>query len=105
MAACGLDLTAHESRPTTQSIVDRADLILTMTNNHRLALLGRWPHLASRTFGLAGDHADVADPYGGSLEIYQACAKKMDGYLEAWLDKLDQDTLPIWSVTGTSGCV
>jgi protein-tyrosine phosphatase len=102
MAEMGLDLTHHESQPTTQPLVDRADLILTMTNNHRLALLGRWPYLASKTFGLATDRGDVGDPYGGPAEVYQACAKKMDTFLEAWLEKLDRDTLPIWSVTGAS---
>jgi protein-tyrosine-phosphatase/tRNA A37 threonylcarbamoyladenosine synthetase subunit TsaC/SUA5/YrdC len=105
MASCGIDLSKHESQPTSESLVEQADLILTMTNSHRHTLLGRWPHLMSKTFGLAPNHGDVSDPYGGSLEIYQQCAKAIDQYLEAWIDRFDRDTLPIWGISGTSGCV
>jgi protein-tyrosine phosphatase len=104
MASCGIDLSKHESQITTQALVEQADLILTMTNSHRHTLLGRWPHLVSKTYGLAPDHGDVSDPYGGSLEIYQKCAEKIDQFLEAWIDRLDQDTLPIWSIAGINGC-
>lgn len=105
MESLGLDLSRHESQPTTEALVDEADLILTMTNSHRQALLGRWPHLTPKVFGVAPEHGDVTDPYGGSVEVYEACAAKLDRYLEAWLDKLDRDKLPIWSIAGKNGCV
>ena len=103
MARLGLDLSRHESQATTVELVERADLILTMTNSHRLNLLSRWPQLARKTHLLAGEHGDVSDPFGGSIDTYQACAKKIDQYLEAWLDHLDQETLPIWSVEVNEG--
>ncbi len=97
MDSIGLDLRNHQSQPANPSLLDRADLILTMTSNHRQNLLSRWPHLATKTFGLAPDQMDVIDPFGGPVEVYQACAKKIDQYLDAWVQKLDEDILAIWS--------
>jgi len=98
MDSIGLDLRDHQSQLANPSLLDRADLILTMTSNHRQNLLSRWPHLASKTFGLAPDQMDVSDPFGGPVEVYQACAKKIDQYLDAWVQKLDEDVLAIWSL-------
>jgi protein-tyrosine phosphatase len=103
MSTYGFDLSQHESQPTTDELVEKADLILTMTSNHRMNLLSRWPHLGRKTFGLAMDH-DVSDPYGGPVEVYLACARKIDQYLEAWLDRLDVGTLPIWTIEGRKLC-
>jgi len=97
MSSMGLDLTEHQSQFTQPSLLERADLILTMTSNHRQSLLSRWPHLAGKTFGLAPEQMDVSDPFGGLVEVYQACAKKIDQFLDTWVDKLDEDILPIWS--------
>lgn len=93
----GLDLTDHQSQPAQLGLLEDADLILTMTANHRHSLITRWPHLTSKTFGLAPDQLDVSDPYGGPVEVYQACATKIDQYLDQWVEKLDEDYLPIWS--------
>lgn len=98
MKSFGLDLRDHQSQPANPSLLDRADLILTMTANHRQNLLSRWPHLASKTFGLAPDQMDVSDPFGGPVEVYEACAKKIDQYLDAWVQKLDEENLAIWSL-------
>jgi protein-tyrosine phosphatase len=97
MENIGLDLRKHQSQPASPSLLDRADLILTMTHNHRQNLLSRWPYLVSKTFGLAPDQMDVSDPFGGPVEVYEACAKKIDQYLDAWVEKLDADTLAVWS--------
>ena len=97
MASFGLDLTEHQSQSTHPSLLERADLILTMTSNHRQNLLSRWPHLSGKTFGLAPDQMDVSDPFGGPVEVYQACAKKIDQFLDSWVEKLDENILPIWS--------
>ena len=97
MASIQLDLTAHQSQPAHPSLLEQADLILTMTSNHRQNLLSRWPHLAGKTFGLAPDQMEVSDPFGGPVEVYQACAKKIDQYLDAWVEKLDENILPVWS--------
>jgi protein-tyrosine phosphatase len=98
MSSIGLDLSKHESRSANQSLLDRADLILTMTSNHRQNLLSRWPHLIEKVHGLAPAQMDVSDPFGGPIEAYQACARKIDQYLDDWVQKLNDDLLAIWSI-------
>ncbi len=78
--------------------MDAADLILTMTANHRHHLLSRWPKLACKTFGLAPDSMDVSDPFGVTdLEVYQLCAKQIDHFLDLWVAKLDESQLAQWT--------
>lgn len=89
MAERGLDLRKHHSQPIHERLAKQADIILTMTQRHRKAILDQWPELAPRTALVSRDRGDVADPIGGPLEVYQACASQMDAFLQAWVDKLD----------------
>ncbi|HRF01907.1 MAG TPA: Sua5/YciO/YrdC/YwlC family protein [Pirellulaceae bacterium] len=84
MARLGLDLTEHLSQPVTERLVRQADLILTMTQGHRQAILNQWPDLASRAFVVSRDRRDVADPIGGPLPMYEECARQLDEHLAAW---------------------
>lgn len=88
MRAKGLDLSQHESQPLSDRIVRFADLILTMTRNHRDAILEQWPEAESRTHVLSRGGSDVSDPIGGPVELYRKCAEQIDQYLEAWLDEI-----------------
>ena len=73
----GLDLSCHESRPLTDQLVRHADLILTMTEGHRQAILERWPEALDRTHTLLPGGSDVADPIGRSVEVYRQCADQI----------------------------
>jgi protein-tyrosine-phosphatase/tRNA A37 threonylcarbamoyladenosine synthetase subunit TsaC/SUA5/YrdC len=90
----GLDLSSHESQPVSDRLVRFADVILAMTRGHRDALLRQWPEAAARTRLLSRSTADVSDPIGGPLDVYQRCAAQIDQYLEAWEAELDWDQLP-----------
>ncbi len=79
-----IDIGAHLSQPVTERLVQQSDLILTMTNNHRLALLAQWPQATSRTFTLA-DGGDIADPIGMPGEYYTLCAEQIEKYLDHWV--------------------
>lgn len=85
----GLDLAAHESRMLDERTARYADLILTMTRGHRMAILQRWPELEARTFTLNHDGSDVPDPVGCPIEQYRNCAKQIDSQLADWVDRLD----------------
>ncbi len=91
MAARGIDITSHTSQPLTDRLVRYSDLIITMTRGHREAVLAQWPEAAARTAVLSAQSIDVADPIGGPLETYQACADQIDRELDAWIDRLDLD--------------
>ncbi len=95
MGRRGLDLTGHSSRPLDDSVMNVADLVLTMTAGHRSAILAAWPEMHDRVHTLRRDGGDISDPVGMPVEIYQACADQINTELAAWLESLDKDFFPV----------
>ncbi|MEM9943523.1 MAG: L-threonylcarbamoyladenylate synthase [Planctomycetota bacterium] len=89
MKRIGVDISDHQSQPITGQLAQFADLILTMTNGHRQALISHWPMLEPRTRLVRRDGADVSDPIGGSVELYDATAKQIDENLISWIEDLE----------------
>ena len=87
----GADLGGHESQPVTEALVRQADVILTMTNAHRAALLAQFPEAGGRMALLSAERQDVIDPIGGSLDTYRRCARQIREHLAARLDTLLRD--------------
>lgn len=86
MANRGLDLTIHRSRQLLPEFVQAADLVLSMTESHKRALIQKLPDAAGKTYTLAeyaDAREDVHDPFGGSSETYEECA----GVIEHLIDK------------------
>jgi protein-tyrosine phosphatase len=94
MEAKGIDIACHESRPLSDAIMHRADIVLTMTRGHRAAILAAWPEMSDRVFTLRPDGGDIADPVGGSVELYEQCARQIEESLESWFDRLSDTFLP-----------
>jgi protein-tyrosine-phosphatase len=72
----GLDLTGHVSRPVTQELLDRAFMVLCMTESHRdMIELTANPVperlYLFREFMPPGSERQIADPYGGPLPMYE----------------------------------
>jgi len=84
----GLDLSRHATQPLTEALVRHADIILTMTRGHREAIVSQWPAAAKRTKLLRRDRGDVADPIGGPLPQYAACARQIEEQLSVWVNEL-----------------
>lgn len=80
-----IDLSQHSSQPITETLVQQADLILTMTGNHRHAIISNWPGATSRTFSLARDQGEISDPIGMPVEYYQRCATQIDQHIAWWI--------------------
>ena len=84
----GGDLSRHCARQATAAMLKEADLVLTMTQQHRLILSDKYPALADKIRPLAGDKRDVADPYGGSREAYETCANDLERALDLTMETL-----------------
>ena len=75
----GIDISGHRSQPVTDELVEKADLILTMTPEHREEVLLHDLAAASKTFllknfpGPAKDDPSfsIRDPIGGGPGEYQ----------------------------------
>ncbi|NLF69248.1 MAG: threonylcarbamoyl-AMP synthase [Candidatus Anammoximicrobium sp.] len=96
MRARGLDLTNHESRRVSDSLVRFADLILAMTLGHRDAILQRWPEAAGKIQLIRQDGLDVADPIGGDVAEYEVCAAQLERHLSHWIGQLEPASLPVF---------
>lgn len=83
-----LDLTQHCSQPLTEKLVRHADVIFTMTDGHRQAILRRWPESAGRTQTLSADSSDISDPIGGPISVYRECAQQIESALRERFEKL-----------------
>ena len=84
LAELGLSLAGHAAQSLDAAAVEAADLILTMTRAHSAELLARHPQAAGRTYTLTEycrdpdqPQPDIADPIGGSLATYRACAAQL----------------------------
>ena len=84
MAERGLDITDHRGKQLDFGLMDEADLILVMEESHRRSIFMSWPQALRKTFLLsemAGDHADVEDPYGMAQEEYDKTAVIIEDYV------------------------
>ena len=79
-AELGADITFHRARQATPSMLEQADIVVCLAVNHARHIVPFVPQEKLRV--LAGG---VADPYGGDLETYRACARQMDEALSAVL--------------------
>jgi len=89
----GLDITGHRSRVLDATMIDDADLILTMGTSHRDEIRERFPSTEQRVYTL-GEYAgfeglDIHDPIGGGFEAYQKCARQLKEILpQVWYNIL-----------------
>ncbi len=88
-----MDLSRHSSQPVTEHLVKHADIILTMTEGHRQALIAQWPDLATRTYMYSTENRDISDPIGMSQDVYRECARKLESRTEHWVDVILEQAL------------
>ena len=80
-----IDLGKHQSQPVTQEMLDRAFLVLGMTDSHLDSLKYYHNDLPERMYlfrEFMGPETDeqIPDPYGQNFDAYQAC---LDSMIEA----------------------
>ena len=80
--AMGLSLTSHISHPVTPKLLEYADRIFCMTPAHTRELLSIMPEISYKVFTLAQKSGGISDPIGGSIEVYETCARQIREELE-----------------------
>ena len=76
------------SKAVTDENVEWADIVLTMTQSHREALLHSYPEMGYKIFTLKGfakseSTGDVQDPFGGDLETYRQAFSELSEIIDA----------------------
>ncbi|WP_456155311.1 low molecular weight protein arginine phosphatase [Veillonella sp.] len=82
------DISGHESRPLTMDFVNKADLIIGMTKDHKSVLLRQFPFEEYKIKTLAEwgrGSGDVVDPFGSDQVVYNQCAEQIYNFVKAGL--------------------
>lgn len=91
MLSKGLSLDHHVATQLTLPILEEADLILTMTKQHKLGILQAVPSIEGKVYSLAeyaDSQIDIADPFGADEMTYQECAQQISQLIERLWDKI-----------------
>lgn len=92
----GIDISHHGSSQLTEDLVEKADLILTMTRSHKDQIIIVQPEISHKVYtllefineeGEAGA-IDIADPFGLSRDDYEETAQELLYALERALPKI-----------------
>ncbi len=78
----GLDVASHRSQPLTQDLLDQSLAVLCMTESHRAMISVQADPVPKHLFlfreFIPGEtEREIADPYGGPLEVYEAARDEM----------------------------
>ncbi|MFA9423795.1 MAG: low molecular weight protein arginine phosphatase [Sedimentibacter sp.] len=90
----GIDITNHKSRQLNNSIIDNSDLILTMTNSHKMSILKYAPKVSEKVFTLKEfvntfneeiidfRNFDIDDPFGMDYSGYYRSMEEIKSELK-----------------------
>ncbi|WP_144512011.1 low molecular weight protein arginine phosphatase [Bacillus sp. FJAT-22090] len=86
----------HMSSSLKESLIDWADVVLTMTASHKQAIIFAFPHAISKVYMykefVTPEHAmDVSDPYGGDLRTYEHTFQELNTLTDELVKKLQGD--------------
>lgn len=88
MARFNIDISSHLSRRITLDAVSEAEEILCMTEEQKIMLSYAYPEYAEKIHMLSeasGRSGNVADPYGGSEDVYLSCAKGIERLIDGYI--------------------
>lgn len=94
MEGHSIDISNHKSRQLTKEMIDNADLILTMTNNHKITIISMNDKALYKTFTLteyaygSERNTDIIDPFGAPVQVYDKCLIEIKDALNIILEKL-----------------
>lgn len=91
LARRGIDASGHHSQPLTVELIQRAERIYCMTNEHLSAVLDLAPSASSKATVLDPD-GPVPDPIGGGPDEYRHCAEQIERMIDIRISELlDED--------------
>ena len=81
-----IDISGLTSTTLTPELIEAADLLITMTEGHRQAVLAAVPEsdgkvFLLKSFGIAQSAADIFDPVGQTLDVYRQVRDEIDATL------------------------
>jgi len=84
------------SSQLTREMVDHADIILTMGGRHKHVIVSQWPSAESKIHLISPEGAEITDPFGAPLDVYERCAQQLDQHTDYWINQLNVSDLIRW---------
>ncbi len=85
-----IDLLSHHAQQINTELVEKSDLILTMTTGHKMLFADTAGEKVYTLCEYAGVEGDIEDPYGGDVEEYEETAQAIYFALQAIAEKIKQ---------------
>lgn len=90
MAELLIDIKGRNAVQVTYDMVNKADLVLTMSDSHKMALVFNFGNdekiMTLNEF--AGEDGEIDDPFGMDIEAYRECRDKIRRLIEKAIEKL-----------------
>lgn len=93
------EFIGQTSKLVTENLVAKSEIILTMTETHREAIIRAYPESELKTFVLKDyvgyDTVDVniRDPFGMDKKDYEECADEVENAIKKLVDKLRENNM------------
>ena len=82
-----IDLSLHRSKPVTRQLLDSADIIFAMSQNHAAPILS-FPEYRDKVYIAS---PPISDPYMQDVSVYKECAKELYSQIKALFSKEKSD--------------
>ena len=82
-----IDLSCHQSRQLMLEDIEQSDMIFTMSRHHRDSVIQSLPSASGRCFVL-DEAADILDPIGSNVGVYQNCFQQICDTIITKKDKI-----------------
>ncbi|MCW8944675.1 MAG: low molecular weight phosphotyrosine protein phosphatase [Sedimenticola sp.] len=89
MTECGLDISQHRGQKLSPQLVQWADIILVMEQEHKRYIESRNPTARGKVFRLLEDEKrDIPDPYQQDKDAFSKALTLIQKGVEEWVIKL-----------------
>ena len=95
MTEQGIDVSSYRSNRLTEETINKADLVLVMTQKHKDEILRIYQEKTKKIFLLKefaeieNKNPDIADPIGSSYDAYKYCMEEIEKCLIKIIKKID----------------
>ena len=94
LATIGIKNVTHSSKQISKTDIEEADIVLTMTQQHKLSLVKTFPDFRYKIFTLAeyavDSREDISDPFGKSQIFYNFCVQEIKKLVEALFEEIKE---------------
>jgi len=89
-----IDISSNPARLFSREMVEKADLIFTMTGAIEKSIKSSYPAYIEKIFtlnGFIGLNSDILDPFGGDLQVYRQTFNQLNNSILLLNKKLKED--------------